>query len=237
MTQNASYDTCRRLIAEAYFEAGLIQEGQEPNSEKYARGLNRLNDIAGIWQTQGLKLWTNTDISITLTAGTATYTFGTAGTGSSTRMLKVIQGYYLDSDDLRRPLIPLSRQEYTLLSNTTDQGAINSYWHDPQQTLARVTFWLTPDTEAATGTAHLIVRNPIPYATSLTDLPSFPQEWYLGLLWALTDELCTGQPMSVQQRAASRASAYRSALEDWDVEQPDTRFEPDMTRGDYGSFS
>lgn len=234
MPQNTSYNTTERLIRQAYANCGLIGQGNSPNSEQLADGLNRLNDLIGLWQTQGLKLWTDTDQSITLVAGTGTYTMGTGG-NITTRPLKITQAYFLDSNSLRRPLNQLSRQEYTLLSNPTQQGAINSFYFDPQQTLAQISFWLVPDTEAATGTAHVIMRRPITYVSGMSDLINFPQEWYMALSWGLSDELATGQPMSVQQRCMARAESFRRALEDWDVEEASTSFSPDTERMQGGS--
>ncbi len=239
MPQNTSYNQVERLIRQAYQSAGLVQEGDDPSSEQFANSMNRLNDMIGMWTTQGLKLWTNQDTTVPLVAGTATYTLGQGGDVNIARPMRVAnnQAYYLDSSDNKRPLIVLSRDEYTRLSNTTQNGAINSFFYDPQQTLARVSFWMTPDTQAATGEAHLILQIPITYVTGLLDQINFPQEWYMALSWGLADEICTGQPMSIMARCSQKAEDYRRKLEDWDTEEAPTMFQPDQRSGyGYSSF-
>ena len=89
-------------------------------------------------------------------------------------------------------------------------------------------FWLTPDTAAANGTAHLLTQKRINNAVSLTEDIMFPIEWSMGLRWGLADDLATGQPAAIMQRCEAKAKAYREALEDWDVEDAPTTFTPDQ---------
>jgi len=67
---------------------------------------------------------------------------------------------------------------------------------------------------------------------SVTETMNFPIEWRIALRWGLADELATGQPQAIMDRCQGRALAYRTMLEDWDVEDASTRFTAD-TRG-YG---
>ena len=54
------------------------------------------------------------------------------------------------------------------------------------------------------------------------------QPGMMGLRWALADELSTGQPQAIMDRCERKATAYRQALEDWDVEDAPTSFTPDQ---------
>lgn len=224
MTTPTTLNTASRAIRLAMVDAGLLQEGDDPNSDQYAEHMGRLNDMANLWQTQGLKLWLNEDLPVTLVAGTSSYFFGTAGI----KPTRVIQGYYQDSNDVRRPLTVMSRDEYTRLSQLTQQGPINSYFVDKQQLTLNVFFWLTPDTEAATGSAGLIIQNSVEQVTQLTDTMNFPVEWFMALRWGLADEICTGQPPDITQRCAAKAAAYFDILNNWDVEDAPTFFQPDQ---------
>lgn len=212
-----------RIIRFAMQDAGLIPVGQAPNSEDLSDYLSRLNEMVNLWQTQGLKLWLNEDVPVTLLPSVPTYSLGTAGV----KPLRVIQGYYLDSSNNRRVISPLSRDEYTRLSNVSQEGQINSYFVDKQQNTLDVTFWLTPDANAATGTAHLILQQPVENQIALDETVNFPQEWSIALHWGLAAELATGQPQAVINRCEAKALQYRTLLEDWDVEDTDTRFTPD----------
>lgn len=82
------------IIGDAYFDAGLIQEGDSPNSEQLVSGMRRLTDLINLWQTQGLKLWLNADIPIPLVEGQNLYTLTSGGSVSMSRPLQVFDAYY-----------------------------------------------------------------------------------------------------------------------------------------------
>jgi len=212
----------------AYKDAGLIQDGDEPTGEQYADGLMRLNDIANLWQTQGLKLWLNQDLAVPLVAGQGNYSLGPGGSVDMAKPMRVIESYYLDSSGIRRPLVPLSWDDYFRLSQINQTGQINSYFVNKQQFKLDLFFWNIPDALAATGTVHLLIQNQITQMVSLTDTTAFPIEWSMGLRWGLADELSTGQPQAIMDRCERKATAYRQALEDWDVEDAPTSFTPDQ---------
>lgn len=237
MTTAATFAQPIRIIQYAYVDAGLLQEGELPSSEKIASGMNRLNDLINLWGTQGLKLWTYLDQSITLVAGTGQYVLGPGGSIITTKPLRAIQGYYLDSNDVRRPIYPLSWNEWLRLSTVTQEGQVTQFFVNKQATNLVVNFWLVPDSTAATGTAHLLIPRQITNFTGLTDTMNFPQEWFMGLRWGLADELAVGQPQEIMTRCEARANAYRQMLEDWDVEDAPTQFTPDMRQGNMGTRS
>ena len=238
MTSPANFSTPYRIVTNAYQDAGLVRAGTNLNSDQLANGMMRLTDLINMWQTTGLKLWTQVDQSITLVAGQQTYTFGPSGTINMAKPLRALQGYYLDSTgDNRRPIYPLAWNDWLNLSIITSQGQINSYFVDKQLSLLSVKFWLIPDAEAATGTAHLLLQQQVTNFTGLTDTIDFPVEWLMALRWGLADDLSTGQPDSIQQKCKGNATMYRSALDDWDVEDAPTSFQPDMRLGQgYGKF-
>jgi len=212
------------IIQDAYFDAGLIGVGQLVNGEQIVMGMRKLTDLINLWQTQGLKLWLNVDTSITLVAGTATYTLGPSGTVDMTKPLRVIEAYYADANGVRRPLTPLAWADYVRLSTVNQSGSINSYFVNKQATQLSVLFWPAPDATAATGVGHLVLQTQVTNFISLTETMNFPLEWRIALRWGLADELATGQPQAIMDRCQQRAAAYRAMLEDWDVEDAPTRF-------------
>jgi hypothetical protein len=229
-----NFSTPYRVIREAMRSAVILGEGQEPNSEQFAECLPKFNDLVNAWQTQGLKLWLQFDLPVPLTANQALYSLRPGGNVSMVKPTRVIQGYYLDAFNSRRPIYPISRDEYTRLSTTVQTGQISSYFIDKLYDRLDVYFWLTPDADAATGIAHCIIQQQQPNVVALTDTMQIPQEWFLALQWGLADEICTGQPQAIMDRCAQRANTYRSALEAWDVEDASTTFTPDQ-RTTFGS--
>lgn len=212
------------IIQDAYFDAGLIGVGQLVNGEQIVMGMRKLTDLINLWQTQGLKLWLNVDTSITLVAGTSTYTLGPSGTVDMTKPLRVVEAYYRDANGIRRPLTPLAWADYVRLSTVNQSGSVNSYFVDKQATQLSVLFWPAPDATAALGTAHLVLQVQVTNFINLTETMNFPLEWRIALRWGLADELATGQPQAIMDRCQQRAAAYRAMLEDWDVEDAPTRF-------------
>jgi hypothetical protein len=215
----------------AMVDAGYLQDGDDPTPEQYANYINRLNDLINFWQTQGLKLWLQSDLSVPLVAGQATYNIGPTGHVVMARPTRVLDdGYYIDTSDVKRPLSLISRGEYLQLSNVTQLGAVNSYFVDKQTTQMAVSLWLVPDSLAATGTVHLLIQQQVANLVSLTDVMNFPTEWFLALRWGLADDICTGQPQAIMDRCQMKAAIYFNALEAWDVEDASTRFTPDSRR-------
>lgn len=235
MTVAATFSTPYRLINYAYKDAGILSSGDVADSAQLAEGTNRLNDIITLWMTQGLKLWTQVDQSITLVAGTATYLLGPGGAILPTKPARVLQGYYLDSSSGRRPIYPLSWDEWLRLSQVTQRGQISQYFVNKQRANLEVSFWLVPDATAATGTAHLLVQQQVTNFTGLNDTMDFPPEWFIALRWGLADDLTTGQPTEIVSRCSNKAMSYRTALEDWDIEDTSTRFQPDSRGGQNAS--
>ena len=222
------------IINDAYFDAGLLQEGDTLNGEQIVSGMRRLTDIVNLWQTQGCKLWLNVDTPVPLAEGQQTYRLAPGEDVDMAKPLRVLDAYYSDANGIRRPLTPLAWADYLRLSQINQQGQINSYFVDKQAQALSVFFWLTPDATAATGTVHLLTQVQVTNFINLTETMNFPIEWRIALRWGLADEICTGQPQAIMDRCQQRAQSYRAALEDWDVEDAPTRFAVDLRNG--GSF-
>lgn len=232
MTTMYDANTAQGIINDAMHDACILGEGKTPNSEQFRRWTRRLNDLANVWQTQGIKLWLQQDYAISapvLTAGLALYVLGPTGNVPMTKPTRIEEQscYYADANGVQRPLIPLSRNEFNNLGTLSTQGPINSFYVDKQQFALNVTLWLTPDALAATGSVHLILQNQINNIVNITDQMMFPLEWGLALRWGLADEMASGQPQAIMDRCAERAKAYRTALEDWDVEDVSVMIQPD----------
>lgn len=216
------------IVSDAYFDAGLLQEGDSINPEQLVSGMRKLTDMINLWQTQGLKLWLLADTSVSLVAGQGTYVLSPTGDVKMPKPPRAIDAYYRDDSGIRRPLVPLSWNEYIRLSQIHNTGQINSYFVDKKQSVLSVFFWLVTDATAATGTVHLLLQTQVTNFINVTEEMNFPIEWRIALRWGLADELATGQPQAIMDRCAQRALAYRTTLEDWDIEDTPTRFTPDQ---------
>ena len=219
------FNSPARIIEYAMGDAGLLQTGELPTPDQYTGYSNRLLDLINLWQTQGLKLWLQRDLAIPLTAGKASYSLGPIGDVSMVKPMRVLQAYSLQAMGVRRPLTPISRDEYTRLSNVSQPGTVNSIFVDKQQLQLVVNMWLVPDAQAALEVVHVILQYQVVNFNSIYAGIEFPQEWFIALRWGLADDICTGQPQAIMDRCKARADAFRTALEDWDVEDAPTFFQ------------
>ena len=234
-TVPAASNTVYGIINDAMHDAGLLEEGENPNSDQLATNQRRLCDIINLWQTQGLKLFLNVDTAITLVDGQSLYTLGPGGTVDMVKPTRALQGYVLVADsEVRRPIIPISWNEWLNLSQVeANPGAINSYFIDKQSTLLKVHVWQTPDATEALNELHLLLQVQATNPANLEENVTFPQEWRIALRWGLADDICTGQPQAIMDRCQQRAGMYREMLEDWDVEDAATSFAPDSRLGNH----
>lgn len=223
-------NTAYGIIADAMFDAGLLRAGSEPNSEQLATNMRRLCDIINLWQTQGVKLFLQQEVSITLVDGTNSYIVNPSAGLYPTKHMSVIQGRIQTPEGTYRPINSISWNEWNNLPQT-NEGAITGYFVDKQATSLVVKFWNTPDAAEALNTAVLLVRTQAANPINLETNVSFPQEWRIALRWGLADDICTGQPETIMTRCSVKAKIYREALEDFDVEDTQTTFAPDMRFG------
>lgn len=237
------FNSVERCIKQAYVNATLIAAtGQVPNSEQYADGLNRLNDIANHWQTKGLKLMTWQDVPLSsLSVSTNYYPIGPGQSGiSMTKPLRVIDSYYLQTlGGAITPITQVARNIWDDLPNKlSSPGQPINIFVDKQSTYLGIYLWPIPDsTSVANGSVHLVLQTQTTNAQSLTDTSILPIEWFRALSWELSAELCTGQPAEVIARCDMMANKFREDLEGWDVEDAQTFFTVDTHGGSFnGDF-
>lgn len=243
MTIPSTNGTPFRIIKDAMYEAGLLARGHDPSSESLAQYNNRLQDMFQWMQTRGLKLWLEYDVAITPVAGQALYALGPTAAGGNVNMVKPVrckEVYYTDQSGNRRPLIPMGRSEWDTLSTVTTLGAMTSWYGEKHQLTYNLWMWLTPDSTQVSGTIHAILQQQMNSIVTLVDTINLPIEWYLTVMWLLASQICTRQPQKVIDRCEKMAAQFLQDLEDWDVEDADTRFTPDtrtMANANSGRFN
>ena len=227
-------NTAYGIINDAMVDAGLIGEGQRPNSDQLANNLRRLADIIYLWQTQGTKLFLQEEVQVPLTANQTSYILGPSGSTPTPDVVmerpgQITMGYVLNTSNIRRPLVLISRHDWERLSQITgNSGTINSFFADKQANYVNLHIWPPPDSTEAANEAWFLMRTQAVAPISLTADTSFPQEWRIALRWGLADDICTGQPSEIMNRCNQKATLYRQALQDYDVEDADTRIGMDM---------
>lgn len=216
------------IIKDAYRDAGKLAKGSDPDSESLADGMRRLCDIINLWQTQGVKLFLLQEFTIQLVADQTVYTVNNPDPQVvPNKNSRIIQGRVVGPQQANRPIMMISWEEWNRLQQNA-RGAVTSYLPVKEATSLTVKVWNTPDAAEAVNQMILLVQVQAANPYNLLDDVVFPQEWRIALRWGLAAELATGQPAAVIERCERLANVYRTALEDWDVEDGPTYFAPDF---------
>ena len=217
------------IIQDAMTESQLLREGALPNGEQITKYLRRITLMVNQWQIKGCKEFLISDVTVPLVANKQTYVLSPTGDVIMPRPLGINEAYYADNSTPANTytLIPLAWKDWILLSQRNASGAVNQYFEDKQATQTNLNLYLNPDSTAATGTVHVILRNQITTPVGFTGTTGLPVEWGLAMLWGLADEICGGQPQAIMDRCATRAARYLAELEAWDIENAPTSFAPD----------
>lgn len=240
MTIPADYGSPKRIITMALRDCGKLAADTEADSALFLDGMQRLADLLYYHQTKGLKLWLLEDITVPLVVSKSLYTFGPGGDVDMRKPFRVEFGYATQdpSQQNRRPLIPLSYEDWTRLSNISQEGLVTQYFADKQKDLLKVHLWLTPDaTQVAQGGVHLVMRTKAEHLVNLTETMTFPPEWYLALRWALAAELASSAPLAVQQRCEARAAKFIEDLEGFDIEDVPVLLQADLMQAYSRTFN
>jgi hypothetical protein len=232
-TGYAYSQSANMIIEMAMRDAGLIDKAEFPDSDDYAEYMQRLNMMINFEQTQGLKLWLQENVTITPVLNQQSYAFGPNGDVVMPRPTRIISGFFTfptsitNGIQVRYPLYQMSRDEFNNLGVLNVPGIMNSFFADKQQLNLIVWLWLLPDLFTSQATCTFVTQTQVNQVISLTDQMNFPIEWFQYLHWNLAAEIDTGQPAAIQAQNDSMASFYRTALENFDVEDTSTFLQMD----------
>ena len=133
------------IIEEAYERCGLeVRTGYDARTARRS-----LNLMFADWANRGLNLWTVTQATQALTAGTSTYSFDT----TYTDLLEVV----LRRSGTDFQLSRISRSEYLTIPNKTTQGRPSQYFYDRQVT-PQILLWPTPENSTDTLVYYYVRR-------------------------------------------------------------------------------
>lgn len=162
-------ETVRDVVSSALEELFIVVGNETADDADMAKGLRRLRLMLRTWGALGPRLWLETQQSVTLVAGTSTYTL-------SPRVTSVFDAERRSSANNDTPMRILSREEYNRLPNKTATGAPYALWPDRQYDQTQVTVYPVPQT-GTTDTLQLGVREVIQDVTELTENVHIPPEW------------------------------------------------------------
>lgn len=148
----------------------MIGSGQSVSGHLWTVFKDHLNGFLKLLQTQGPSEYRKAQQTVTLVAGTATYTL-------TTRPDKVEMVLYRDANSRDRPMVRWNRNQYLLIPYKTSQGLPIQYMITRGISSTTLTLWPVPDTSAALGTLIVDYERVFNDVSSPSDALDVPQEW------------------------------------------------------------
>ena len=138
--------TAQEVIQAAMRKLGVYASGETPTTTELADGLSALQSMLRAWAGRRLVVFASVKDTLTLVAGTASYTWGSGGTLATTRPHSVFGAYVLDNDNVSHPVEQITEDEYRRIQMKTTAGRPDHMFLHQLYPLSYIYLYPTPDT-------------------------------------------------------------------------------------------
>jgi len=210
--------TAGDIITEALEIIGVLAEGETASTAQNTSALRSLNNIIKIYSAD-TQIFAQDEYTLDLVSGTAAYTLGVSNAGYIPN--KVVHASLIDSStNAEIPIRPLTREEWTSLTDKTTSGRPTQYYQQRQVvgTDLKLNLWPVPD--STTYDLKLWLQYPYRDVDATTDDVWFTQEWYMALSYELAYVLSFKYGLSLQERVLIKQSSmeYHETASSYDVD-------------------
>jgi hypothetical protein len=216
--------TRNEIIQESLELLGVVAAEETPAAADVETAARSLNMMIKSWQSKGISLWRQTEGSLGLTAGTASFTMGAGGDFTTSRPLR-ISSARLSVGSIETPLQEVSRAEYFDLPNKTSSGRPSLFYYDPQLGLGKIYLWPTV-AAGVTATLKFSFQRSVEDFDAAGDTPDFPQEHLEAISYNLAARLAPKFGTTIGQEVAAIAISSLDDLMGWDREPASVFFQP-----------
>jgi hypothetical protein len=119
----------------------------------FASARTATNLMLASWANKGVNLWKVDLVTVPLVAGTTTYSVDPSTVVLLDAYVTLVSG----GTSIDRPVLPISRTEYSTYPSKLQQGAPAVYWFD-RLLSPSVTLWPVPDGTSATSLSYYRLR-------------------------------------------------------------------------------
>ena len=155
--------TARDFITSTLRLIGALGVGETASAEDAGAALTVLNQLLESWSISGLKVWAATEETVTLTSGTAEYTWGTGGDIATARPVELRSAFIRDSSiDYHVDILTIEEYRLRGLKSTTGRPYKAAY--ATEYPLGKLYLYPTPDA------AYALHARTMKELTALTDL-------------------------------------------------------------------
>ena len=174
--------TAGDAIKRSLRQLGVLDAGVDPTADDYAAGLVALNGMISSWSAGRNAIHAPTTITHTLTASTANYTIGAAGTIVVARPNKILTAF-VRADTTDYPIEVFSVNDYQRIGDKTTEGIPYRLYIEMGYPTATIYLYYTPNDAYV---LHLKLWAPLStYATVGTSL-GLPLEYEDAIVFNLS---------------------------------------------------
>lgn len=208
--------TVSELVTEARGLLG-VQAAEEPlQAHELDQGIRALNMMLKAWQADGVRTWTLTEGSFSLTQSDYDYVIGSGGTFTTVPLEILDVRITRSSRDM--PMHRMSREEYQAIPVKSTEGYPTQYYYDRQREGGTFYVWPAPDSSA--GTIKFTYRRQIMDAGNGANTLDLPTEWHEAVAYNLAKRLIPYYPGIRQENLAivtSMAAESYAIVKDFDI--------------------
>ena len=157
--------TARDFITSTLRLIGVLGVGETASAADASAALSVLNQLLESWSVSGLKVWAATEETITLTSGTASYTWGTGGDITTARPVE-LRSAFIRVAGIDYQVNILTIEEYRLRGLKSTTGRPYKAAYATEYPLGKLYLYPTPDA------AYALHARTMKEITALTDLDS-----------------------------------------------------------------
>ena len=175
--------TANAIVADALGCIGVCDPTDAVAAEDASLGLRVLNRIVDGLGVENLMTLATVFQPVTVNAGVASRTIGTAGDVAVSRPVRFELGAYVRVDGVDHSLTPITRQQYGSISDKTTQGVPRHFYYEPTTSaLGTIYFWPVPSTSV---TCYMPIQTRLTQFADLTTTYGLA-DGYEGFLTAET---------------------------------------------------
>ena len=203
------------IIAQAFLDLGVIQPGETVSSDMQANAFVVLNQMISNWSVDQALAYLNVHQAFTLTAGTATYTVGTAGTlSTSARPLRVVS-WKSQSGNFANGGPCLSFDEFRAKQqNLTAKRSVLAEMVAADASYPSINIEVFPVPDTSPGTLTLEFWTPVVAFASVGTTVTLPDGWEAAIHFNLAVQLAPqyARQTGITQELAANAQNTLNAL-------------------------
>lgn len=175
--------TANTIVADALGCIGVCDPTDAVAAEDASLGLRVLNRVLDGLGVESLMAFATVYQPVTVNAGVASRTIGTAGDVAVARPVGFGIGAYTRVDGVDHPLTPLTRQQWGAISTKTDTGIPRYFYYEPTTSaLGTIYFWPVPSVSV---TCYMPIQTRLTQFADLTTVYGLA-DGYEGFLTAET---------------------------------------------------